>query len=502
MSISQMSLHGGIMIIVILLLRLFALDKLPKRTFAMLWELAMLRLIIPLSLSSEASIYNLAALFSRQKKPVIAVPLPSGETAGSILSGALANNAVVEATRQSHDILVLTIIYVIGVLMFMLFFAVSYVIMLRNFRLSLPCENRYASELIKNQRFARRIRIRQSNTIGSPLNYGIVSPVILLPSSMANADNSAMYFVLCHELIHIRRWDNLRKLFAAAVLSVHWFNPAVWLLYLFYNRDIELCCDEAVVMKCGADKRSDYAFTLIQLAESISRSSGLTSHFSTDSSEERIKSIMKTKKTTLFTVVISAALIFTTAATLCTSAAENDRFGKNSDTVGSIVDTICIVGNCDGKTYYSTDGQNFTECPADFYTGFTGNIEWWSYDEYKEWLENEKIELQSCLGSRAWTNHDGYFTWTQEKIDETIAMYEKELEMIKNGVMISKPQSDGTQYMASGTADDAASISEDCYQSADSDSVFGYFHHEEASHTSNNNCSSHDSHCSDGSHHH
>lgn len=66
------------------------------------------------------------------------------------------------------------------------------------------------------------------------------------------------------------------------------------------------------------------------------------------------------------------------------------------------------------------------------------NVEWWTYEEYKAWLENEKEVLQGMLGEKAYTNNRGDFIWTQEVIDETTAEYEKTLQDIKSGIKISK----------------------------------------------------------------
>lgn len=65
-------------------------------------------------------------------------------------------------------------------------------------------------------------------------------------------------------------------------------------------------------------------------------------------------------------------------------------------------------------------------------------VEWWTAEEYADWLENEKAALQELLGSSAWTNTDGDFVWTQEKIDATIALYENVLEQIRSGARISR----------------------------------------------------------------
>ena len=68
----------------------------------------------------------------------------------------------------------------------------------------------------------------------------------------------------------------------------------------------------------------------------------------------------------------------------------------------------------------------------------TPNVEWWTYEEYAAWLEQEKVNLQAMLGETGATGGRGEFVWTQEIIDETIAMYEGILQEIKEGIMYSK----------------------------------------------------------------
>ena len=65
---------------------------------------------------------------------------------------------------------------------------------------------------------------------------------------------------------------------------------------------------------------------------------------------------------------------------------------------------------------------------------------WWTYEEYAAWLEQEKKDLQSLVGTgaMAWTSGDGWFEWTQEKVDETIAMYEKTLKDIEDGMLYAE----------------------------------------------------------------
>ena len=117
-----------------------------------------------------------------------------------------------------------------------------------------------------------------------------------------------------------------------------------------------------------------------------------------------------------------------------------DRHLNDVETEVGESSLMSYVDPTDGKTYYSfDDGKTFEPMTdEEFEARFpTPNVEWWTYDEYKAWLDNEKVQLQSLLGE---TDSIGgqKFTWTQEEIDKTIAMYEETLADIKNGVMYSR----------------------------------------------------------------
>ena len=93
MRLLQMSLAGGVMIVVITVLRALAINKVPKKTFLLLWAAALLRLLVPFSLPSRLSVYSLL----RRSDPVSAVHTPvtaafpaapmAQEAAGRLRSG-------------------------------------------------------------------------------------------------------------------------------------------------------------------------------------------------------------------------------------------------------------------------------------------------------------------------------------------------------------------------------------------------------------------------------
>lgn len=211
-------------------------------------------------------------------------------------------------------------------------------------------------------------------------------------------------------------------------------------MYVLANRDIELSCDEAVIRLFGESTRSSYAMAIIQMAEVKSGITPLCSNFSKNAIEERIVAIMKFKKSSFIALALACALVLTVGATFATSANATEA-SNTAEKVESIVSDEVILSrtNDDGKIQYSADGGKTFLDEDDFQKRYqTVNVEWWTYEEYKAWLENEKEVLQGMLGEKAYTNNRGDFIWTQEVIDETIAEYEKTLQDIKSGIKISK----------------------------------------------------------------
>ena len=130
----------------------------------------------------------------------------------------------------------------------------------------------------------------------------------------------SLRFVLTHEFIHIRRFDAAAKLLLTAALCIHWFNPLVWVLYVLANRDMELACDEEVVRQAGQQEKAAYALTLIHMEEKKSRLMPLCNNFSKSAIQGRITSIMKTRRASVITVLVAAALVLAVSAAFATSA--------------------------------------------------------------------------------------------------------------------------------------------------------------------------------------
>ena len=139
----------------------------------------------------------------------------------------------------------------------------------------------------------RPILVRQSDRISAPLTYGIFRPVILMPKKMDWKNEKQLQYVLSHEYVHIYRYDTVTKLIVTLALCIHWFNPFVWVMYILFNRDIELACDESVIRQFGEKSKSAYSLMLINMEATKSGLLPFCNNFSKNAIEERITAVMK-----------------------------------------------------------------------------------------------------------------------------------------------------------------------------------------------------------------
>ena len=319
MSLFQMSVAGGVLILFIVVIRALAIHRLPKTTFLALWMIAALRLLLPFSIPLPFNIHIGLDVFSDvvQELPSgnIGSPLP-GENLPSYDTGAAAPSPATE------HISTFVILWLVGVLLLAIYFSISYFRSMRKFRMSIPDNTPYIREWLTAHQITRSIEARSSDLISSPLTYGILHPVILLPKKLDRNDQAALQYVLTHEYVHIRRFDAITKILFAAVLCIHWFNPLVWGMYVLANRDTELSCDAWVIRMTGVKNRSSYALMLIKMEERRNGMSALWNHFGKNAISERIEAIMKFKKTSIWACILALALI--AGATTAFAAARTD----------------------------------------------------------------------------------------------------------------------------------------------------------------------------------
>ena len=444
-ALAETTKSASVMVLTVALLRLCFQGRTPRRVFCLLWDAVLVRLLVLAEVTSPVSVWRwLPSAGTGESTAAVRVQLGQVQRL-PVSEGAALSRALPPVDGRT----VLAAVWLLAALLLAGRFLWNHLRSKPVYAASLPCGDAFVQSWLTAHPLRRPVQVRTSDRIAAPLTYGVRLPVILLPSGTDWTDQTALSCVLGHEYQHIRRFDALRKTLLAAALCLHWFNPLVWVMYLLANRDMELACDEAVLQSGVGRER--YAMVLLGLEERRSHWSPCGSHFSRNALEERIRAIMKNKHLSM-TALAAVLVVMGAVTTAFAFAAPSERRAAAPGPDGIVdVETYdvaeLLISGSDGEKLYSVDGGE-TWLSEERYQAEYGSwgddwqVEWWTYDEYKAWLEEEKLALQDCIGSRAWTGSDGWFTWDQKKVDETVAMYEKTLEEIKNGALYSKKITD------------------------------------------------------------
>lgn len=323
MSLLLLSLGCGILILLILLARRVSARRLPRRVITLLWAVCAMRMIIPFSL--ELPVLSTKEAVAADEPTVIIYP---ADFAGDIAPAAAYKPDVIPAvgkssvkdeavkspsrkTRKFPAKALLLGIWLCGAAGMLVFFGIDLVKSLNKVRTGAEPQNPYVWEWLSHHKTLRRIRIRTCGSVGSPLTYGVLRPVIVITEAADRSVTETLNYILTHEYMHIRHFDSALKLLLAFALCIHWFNPLAWVMFRTTAKDIELACDEDVIRALGVSERRGYAKTLI-----FTEAGGnelLFSDLKTNTIEERIVAIMKYKKLSAVSVAVAAVIAVTTA---------------------------------------------------------------------------------------------------------------------------------------------------------------------------------------------
>ena len=333
MNLLQMSLSASVLILIVIACRKFFSARISRTTFSLLWLLAWWKLMIPVPAGFPVP----AAHQLREKMPdiTVALPLSAGtwQTAGA---------------GPDFGWNLLKILWLCGAVSVSLYIAYLHAASMKKYRTAIPLkESSWIPMWLEQKRSFRRITVRVSDEIDSPLTYGIFFPVILLPKRTDWADKESMKLILEHEAAHIRHLDALKKLCLTISCVCHWFNPLVWLMAALACRDMELACDKAVVRAVGGENRKLYADLLVELEAKRAGINLLTSGFGQSLMKERVLHIMKMnrkEKASLTGILLSLAMTisYITVYGAMPSGTFSLNFRKDDPTLGGIFELYSV----------------------------------------------------------------------------------------------------------------------------------------------------------------
>ncbi len=291
----NMSITGGLLVPVVLILRL-CLKKMPKWISCALWALVLLRLVLPVSFSSNFSLLAFLDAPAAENGSVSYVrpAYMSQEDPLGIMIPAGSENAVPNPESGAEGAAWLSwtmagLIWAIGAAAVLIYGAAAWLRLRRRLQDAVLTEK----------------GIFESDRIASAFLFGLLRPRIYLPVGLSCKDRE---FVLRHERAHLRCGDHISKPLAFLVLALHWFNPLVWLSYYLLCRDLECRCDERVIRDLDAADKAAYGETLLRLATGKSAAALGLLAFGESGTKARIKRVLNYKKPSFWLLLLVIVL--------------------------------------------------------------------------------------------------------------------------------------------------------------------------------------------------
>lgn len=300
------------LIVVILLLRPLLKKFAPRWVLCALWAVVAVRLVCPVMLHSDLSVYRLAgdavnangqvtyfedtgfcgdvSYRPATLLPGVSTPTVTPSTVDDSAPEVSAD-AVVQPSTPSRfvDMNLLSIAWAVGIYIIVMAALAGYLSLRSAVAASIPLEgNVYLCDNIK-----------------SPFILGVFRPRIYLTSGM---DEAARDCVLRHERAHLRRWDHVWKPLGFALLAVYWYDPLVWVAYILFCRDMELACDERVIRDMAAEERAAYSQALLDCSRGRRWVAACPLAFGEVGVKTRVKAVLWYKKPG-FWVSVAAVLV-------------------------------------------------------------------------------------------------------------------------------------------------------------------------------------------------
>ncbi|SKC84945.1 M56 family metallopeptidase [Maledivibacter halophilus] len=344
------SLQASIVALPIIALKSFFSNIINARIHYILWFLILIRLLIPFFPESDLSLFNIFQTQILDTESDFEKTISIHTINGKLDQKEFYENQYFDThnkinennlMKQSKKINVMSLkiissIWFIGFL-FMILLILKSIVRIKS-------KTKYFNKVVDRNiltifdkckeklEIQKEISIYTGNYFESPCIFGIFNPCIYYPQNMlAETNNKELYHVLLHELAHYKRKDHFGNLLGLLALSIHWFNPIVWICIKRMRQDRELACDSYVLEVIGEKEAISYGNTIIEFLKHFSlskkQSNLLIFYKPNNQFERRIKMIKNFKKGS-YKISIASIIFFIIIGTFILTNAvtgENDK---------------------------------------------------------------------------------------------------------------------------------------------------------------------------------
>ncbi|MBU5429436.1 M56 family metallopeptidase [Kineothrix sp. MSJ-39] len=312
-----------LVILAVLLVRLI-LRRLPKKYSYLLWSVVGIRMLFQIQLPARFSLLSIwhflmqrisgirfltdspkVTISNMQRLTDLQAGTQNLQPAGQLITGQTVTGAAQGLSQAGsglgsgwNQILqICMFIWIAGVIALMLYGIISY----------LKCRRMTA------QAVHMEANIWECDHLTTPFVLGIIKPRIYIPFHLSVEEKP---YILAHEMYHIRRGDPIVRLLAFVLLAAYWINPFVWIAYFLMIRDMEMSCDEAVLLQLGTQIRKAYSNSLLTFATGRKQVTFSPLAFGESDTSGRIKNILDFKKPKVWGSLL-AILAVILAAVFC-----------------------------------------------------------------------------------------------------------------------------------------------------------------------------------------
>lgn len=348
LSILGISVSNGLIVIGLILLTPFLNKRYAAKWKYLIWIFLALRLLIPFSGANgqyvidrvsqlkvqtisepeEKDTNNAADISTPYRRIVVEIP-------AQMTAPIKASSGKNQAGTTLLDLV--AFVWIIGSLILIAVHFISYF----HYKRQVIKKGRIIKEAyILNQMFQlkRELHIRRTVCVmeyyeaESPMIIGFIKPVLVLPKEQYSSEE--LFFILKHELIHLKRGDVYFKLLFVTANAVHWFNPFIWIMQKEAVIDMELSCDERVTQGTSYALRKAYTETLLSmLHKRCARRTVLSTQFygGTKVMKKRFKNILNRnrKKNGIFILMCAVVLTISLGMLVGCSVAKEETEKEN-----------------------------------------------------------------------------------------------------------------------------------------------------------------------------
>ena len=326
-----------LVILAVLLVRLL-LRRLPKKYSYLLWSVVGIRMLLKLQLPSRFGLLSLWHYMTQQISGSQLLTAPKQLTnmqkitdpqagaqnlqpAGQLITGQTVTGAARGLSQAGakagsgwdHLLQICMLIWIAGMIVLLLYGILSY----------------FKCRRMTVQAVHMEGNIWECDHLATPFVLGIVRSRIYIPFHLSAEEKP---YILAHETYHIRRGDPIVRLLAFVLLAAYWINPFVWLAYFLMIRDMEMSCDEAVLLQLGTQIRKAYSNSLLTFATGRKQVTFSPLAFGESGTSGRIKNILDFKKPKVWGSLLAIlAVILAAVFCLTSQKTEDDTSASQSE---------------------------------------------------------------------------------------------------------------------------------------------------------------------------